>query len=128
MIATIFKVFHFESAHYLPRVPTAHKCSNMHGHSYSVEIHCRGEVSPEFGWVADFSSLVDAFESLRRRLDHHCLNNIEGLENPTSERLAEWLWERLFPSLPLLSQIVVSETANSGCIYNGPGNKESGRS
>lgn len=115
----IFKQFTFEAAHRLPHVPAGHKCSRLHGHSYRVEVHVRGPIDPTLGWVVDFADLRDAFEPLRARLDHYYLNEIEGLENPTSERLARWIWDRLKPLLPLLSKIVVRETCTSGCVYDG---------
>ena len=115
----IFKQFTFEAAHRLPHVPAGHKCSRLHGHSYRVEVHVRGPIDPTLGWVVDFADLRDAFEPIRARLDHYYLNEIEGLENPTSERLARWIWDRLKPQLPLLSKIVVRETCTSGCVYDG---------
>lgn len=115
----IFKEFTFEAAHRLPHVPAGHKCSRLHGHSYRVEVHVRGPVDPTLGWVVDFADLRDAFEPLRARLDHYYLNEIEGLDNPTSERLARWIWDRLQPSLPPLSKVVVRETCTSGCVYDG---------
>ncbi len=115
----IFKEFTFEAAHLLPNVPPGHKCRRLHGHSFRVEIAVRGDVDPETGWVMDFADLKRAFEPLYDQLDHHYLNEIEGLENPTSEQLARWVWQRLRPRLPGLSQIIVRETCTSGCIYRG---------
>ena len=116
----IFKVFTLESAHRLPHVPAGHKCARVHGHSFRVEIHVAGPLDPVLGWVMDFAELKAAFAPLYERLDHHYLNDIEGLENPTSERLAEWIWQRLAPRLPLLSRAVVHETCTSGADYRGP--------
>ncbi|MBX5494556.1 MAG: 6-carboxytetrahydropterin synthase QueD [Bryobacteraceae bacterium] len=115
----IFKVFTIEAAHWLPNVPEGHKCRRMHGHSFRIEVHVRGEVGAESGWVMDYADLKRAFDPLFQQLDHYCLNDVEGLENPTSENLARWIWRRLKPSLPLLSKIVVHETCTSGCIYQG---------
>lgn len=115
----IFKVFHIEAAHRLPNLPPEHKCSRLHGHSFRVEIHVSGEVDPTLGWVMDFADLKSRFEPLYRQLDHHYLNEIEGLENPTSENLAAWIWDRLKPELPQLTKVVVAETCTSGCIYRG---------
>jgi len=115
----LHKVFHIEAAHRLPRLPAGHKCSRLHGHSFRVEIHIEGELDPELGWVMDFADLKAAFEPLYRQLDHHYLNEVEGLENPTSENLARWIWERLKPDLSLLSKIVVAETCTSACTYRG---------
>ena len=115
----IFKDFTFEAAHRLPKVPAGHKCARLHGHSFQVSVHVDGAVSAHTGWVRDFADLTDAMDPLLERLDHHYLNEIEGLENPTSELLARWIWERLAPALPGLSQVGVRETCNSGCIYRG---------
>ena len=91
----IFKVFQLEAAHRLPHVPEGHKCARLHGHSFRVEIHVSGEPDPQLGWVMDFADLKTAFQPLYDQLDHHYLNDIEGLENPTSEMLARWIWKRL---------------------------------
>ena len=115
----LFKEFAFEAAHRLPNVPPGHKCGRLHGHSFRVALHVRGEVDPETGWVMDFADIKTAFQPLYDRLDHHYLNDIDGLENPTSENLAEWIWTRLRPSLPALSRVVVRETCTSGCVYAG---------
>ncbi|WP_158880919.1 6-carboxytetrahydropterin synthase QueD [Rhodanobacter sp. L36] len=115
----IFKSFTIEAAHRLPNVPAGHKCSRLHGHSFRVEIHLCGEIGSDTGWVMDFSDVKAAFQPLYDQLDHHYLNDIEGLDNPTSERLSVWIWERLKPSLPLLSKVVVHETCTSGCSYSG---------
>ena len=117
----IFKVFTLESAHRLPNVPPGHKCARLHGHSFRVEVHVSGEPGADTGWVMDFADIKAAFAPLHARLDHAYLNEIEGLENPTSERLAAWIWDRLKPALPMLSAVVVHETCTSGCRYGGPG-------
>lgn len=116
----LFKTFQIEAAHRLPQVPPGHKCARLHGHSFRIEIHVEGPVHPQFGWVMDFADIKQAFAPLYAALDHHYLNEIAGLENPTSENLARWIWDRLQPELPLLSRIVVHETCTSGCSYAGP--------
>lgn len=115
----IFKVFTLEAAHRLPHVPPGHKCARLHGHSFRVEIHVSGEIDPQTGWVMDFADIKAAFQPLYEQLDHHYLNEIDGLDNPTSERLAMWIWKRLKPALPQLSEVVVHETCTSGCSYRG---------
>jgi len=116
----IFKIFTIEAAHRLPNVPSGHKCAQLHGHSFRVEIHVAGDLDPQTGWVMDFADMKAAFQPIYDRLDHHYLNDIPGLENPTSEMLARWIWEQLKPALPLLAEIVVHETCTSGCRYHGP--------
>jgi len=118
-VLDIFKVFHIEAAHRLPNLPESHKCSRLHGHSFRVEIHVSGEVDAAQGWVLDFADVKSAFKPLYNQLDHHYLNEVEGLENPTSEHLARWIWQRLKPELPLLSKVIVQETCTAGCIYTG---------
>ena len=118
----IWKEFGFEAAHMLPNVPDDHKCKRLHGHSYRVRIVVEGDLDPTLGWVIDFADIATAFEPIRRRLDHYYLNEIEGLENPTSEVLARWIWERILPSLPLLSRVEVAETCTSACVYRGDRN------
>ena len=117
----VFRVFKIEAAHWLPNVPEGHKCARMHGHSFRIEVHVVGEVGQQTGWVMDFAELKRAFQPLFEQLDHHCLNDIEGLENPTSENLARWVWSNLESDLPGLKKVCVQETCNAGCIYTGPG-------
>jgi 6-pyruvoyltetrahydropterin/6-carboxytetrahydropterin synthase len=116
----IFKVFRIEAAHRLPNVPADHKCSRLHGHSFRIEVHVSGTVDREFGWVQDFADIKAAFAPVKGRLDHHYLNEVPGLDNPTSENLSVWVWNELSPALPLLSKIVVHETCTCGCSYAGP--------
>ena len=116
----IFKTFVIEAAHRLPNVPAGHKCARLHGHSFRIDIHVSGELGENSGWVLDFADIKAAFKPVYERLDHHYLNEIPGLENPTSERLAIWIWNELKPALPSLSRIVLHETCTSGCIYAGP--------
>ena len=115
----IFREFTFEAAHRLPNVPEGHKCARLHGHSFAVTVHVTGPVEARTGWVMDFADVKDSFSPLLDALDHRYLNEIEGLENPTSETLARWIWERLSPDLPGLSAITVRETCTSGCTYRG---------
>ena len=116
----IFKDFQFEAAHRLPNVPEGHKCARLHGHSFVVRLEVSGEVGAQSGWVQDFGEISKAFQPLYDRLDHYYLNEIEGLENPTSENIACWIWDRLKPELPGLSAVMVRETCTSGCVYSGP--------
>ena len=115
----LFRQFGFEAAHRLPNVPEGHKCARLHGHSFRVEVHVSGPVDPHTGWVMDFADVQAACAPVRDALDHRYLNEIEGLDNPTSENLAVWIWDRLAPTLPL-TRIVVRETCTSGCVYSGP--------
>lgn len=115
----IFRIFTIEAAHRLPNVPPGHKCARLHGHSFRIELHLSGEVQPETGWVMDFADVRVAFQPVFDQLDHHYLNEVEGLENPTSENLARWIWNQTKTRLPLLSKVIVHETCTSGCAYEG---------
>jgi len=115
----IFKEFTIEAAHWLPNVPEGHKCRRLHGHSFQIAIHVSGPLDPKLGWVLDFADIKAAWIGIEDQIDHRCLNEVKGLENPTSENLARWLWTALHPALPILSKIVVKETCTSGCIYSG---------
>ena len=115
----IYKEFSFEAAHKLPNVPEGHKCARLHGHTFYVRIVVSGPVGHDSGWVMDFGDIKAAFKPLYDQLDHYYLNDIDGLENPTSENLAKWIWQRLKPNLPELSWIEIKETCTSGCIYKG---------
>jgi 6-pyruvoyltetrahydropterin/6-carboxytetrahydropterin synthase len=113
------KTFQIEAAHRLPNVPTGHKCARLHGHSWRIEVAIEGPVGNETGWVMDYADLKAAFQPIHNQIDHNYLNEIPGLENPTSERLAVWLWNELKPRLPLLSELVIAETCTSRCVYRG---------
>ncbi|KQP79760.1 6-carboxy-5,6,7,8-tetrahydropterin synthase [Aeromicrobium sp. Leaf289] len=115
----IYREFTFEAAHQLPHVPEGHKCARLHGHSYLAAVHVSGPVGEQTGWVQDFGDIKAAFKPLEDQLDHHYLNDVAGLDNPTSEVLAKWIWDRLVPKLPNLKEVRVRETCTSGCIYRG---------
>lgn len=119
MNITLRKIFHFEAAHTLPNMPPDHQCARMHGHSYKVEIAVTGPVGEVSGWLMDHSEISAVVKPLIARLDHRYLNDIPGLENPTFERLAGWLWKGLQPQLPGLSEITIHETPTSSCVYRG---------
>jgi 6-pyruvoyltetrahydropterin/6-carboxytetrahydropterin synthase len=126
-IVDLTKEFCFEAAHRLPRAPVDHKCFRLHGHSFRVQVTIRGQVNPQTGWLQDFGDLKAAFAPLVAELDHHYLNEISGLDNPTSENLARWIWQRLAPRLPLLSEVLIHETCTSRCVYRGPAATPEGR-
>ena len=118
------KTFGFEAAHFLPNVPEGHKCKRMHGHSFRFSVSLKGAIDPHTGWIMDFGELKGIVKPIiTESLDHYVLNDVPGLENPTSENLAVWLWNHLKPNLPLLDKITVYETCSSSCVYSGPKNK-----
>ncbi|MGE3313114.1 MAG: 6-carboxytetrahydropterin synthase QueD [Limisphaerales bacterium] len=113
------RTFQFEAAHHLPHVPAGHKCRRLHGHSFVCEVVVAGECDPELGWVMDYADIKAAFQPIWERLDHRYLNEVEGLENPTSEKIAAWVWKELKPRLPLLVEVHVAETCTARCVYRG---------
>jgi 6-pyruvoyltetrahydropterin/6-carboxytetrahydropterin synthase len=115
----ISQAFRFEAAHLLPNVAAGHRCSRLHGHSYRVELRLEGPVDPVTGFVADFFAIEAACNPLLERLDHRYLNDIEGLENPTAENIAVWIWQRTKTALPQLACVVVFETQDCFAEYDG---------
>ena len=119
MNAELIRTFTFEAAHRLPRLPIGHKCYRLHGHSFRVEVAVAGPIGEDTGWVMDFADIKAAWRPLHDILDHRYLNEIDGLDNPTSEMLATWIWARLEPGLPGLSRVVVAETCTARVVYSG---------
>ena len=113
------RTFQFEAAHRLPAVPEGHKCGRLHGHSFQVELVIEGECDPRLGWLMDYAELKERFRPVWERLDHHYLNDVPGLENPTSENVAVWIWRETKPRLPLLTAVIVAETCTARCVYRG---------
>lgn len=118
-VIELVKDFRFEAAHYLPNVPEGHKCRRVHGHSFRGEVAVKGEIEPHTGWLIDFADVKKVIKPIVDQLDHYLLNEIEGLENPTSERLAIWIWEKIKPELPMLYRVTIEETCTSRCHYYG---------
>jgi 6-pyruvoyltetrahydropterin/6-carboxytetrahydropterin synthase len=116
----IFRDFKIAAAHRLINLPEGHKCAQLHGHSFHIRVAIKGEVGSETGWVMDFADIKKAVKPVLLMIDHRNLNDIDGLSNPTCENIAIWLWEKLKINLPGLSQIIIRENSESGCIYNGP--------
>ena len=119
MIVELMKEYRFEAAHRLPKVPPGHKCARLHGHSFKIEVAIAGPVNEETGWFIDYAHLYDAWAPIHNELDHNYLNDVPGLENPTSELLARWIWRRLETSLPQIARVTVFETCDARCEYEG---------
>jgi 6-pyruvoyltetrahydropterin/6-carboxytetrahydropterin synthase len=113
------KTFQFEAAHLLPLLPPTHKCRRLHGHSFRVDLVVEGECDPQMGWLMDYAELKEVFKPVWSQLDHHYLNEIPGLENPTSENISIWIWRQLKPRLPLLKEVRVAETCTAECVFRG---------
>ena len=115
----IFKQFSFDSAHALPNVPDGHKCKAVHGHTYHLRIYVEGALDEKLQWVMDFADIKRIMDPIIKSVDHKYLNDISGLENPTCEVLAIWLWDHIKPGLSLLKKIELNETPTSGVVYTG---------
>ncbi len=115
----IYREFKFDAAHRLPNLSAGHRCGNLHGHTFRVFIHIEGVVGNDTGWVRDYGEIKSICTPLIDMLDHKYLNEVPGLENPTSENIALWLWEKIKPSLPELIMIEIKETDSTGCRFSG---------
>jgi 6-pyruvoyltetrahydropterin/6-carboxytetrahydropterin synthase len=115
----LIKELRFEAAHRLPNVPEGHKCARLHGHSFKVELALYGAVNETTGWFIDFGEIDRIWQPIHDVLDHHYLNEVEGLENPTSEVLARWIWNKMKPALPTLQRVILHETCDARCEYEG---------
>jgi 6-pyruvoyltetrahydropterin/6-carboxytetrahydropterin synthase len=116
----LLRRYRFEAAHRLPAVPADHRCARLHGHTYEIEVRVRGDADKRLGWVIDFAAIDDACKPAIDALDHRLLNDLDGLENPTSENVARWLWNRLHESLPGLFSVAVAENPDAVSTYWGP--------
>ena len=119
MHVRLAKSFTFEAAHHLPSFPDGHKCRRMHGHSFTVEIVVEGDIPEGQYHLVDYGDIKRVIAPIHDALDHRCLNEIDGLENPTSEMIARWIWDRVESELPMLRRVVVHETCTSRCEYEG---------
>ena len=119
MQVTLTKSFSFESAHWLPTFPKDHKCRRMHGHSFRVDVEVAGPVSEEKGYLIDYGQIKQAVAPILEQLDHRLLNDVDGLENPTAEMLARWIFVRLKSALPMLAAVQVRETCTAAARYTG---------
>lgn len=119
MKLSLSKTFRFEAAHWLPTFPEGHKCRRLHGHSFRFDVVVEGNVDPSRGYLIDYGDIKKIVDPIVKELDHYCLNDIKGLENPTAEMISKWLWDHIKPQLPLLAKIIVNETCTSACEYRG---------
>ena len=119
MRVRLSKSFSFEAAHWLPTFPEGHKCRRLHGHSFHVDVVAEGPVSEETGYLIDFGEIKKAIAPIEDALDHRCLNEIDGLENPTAEHLSRGIWDRISQDISCLFEIRVKETCTSECVYRG---------
>lgn len=117
MLYELKQHFQIESARYLPHLPKDHPCARMHGHSFKIILTLVGELDPKIGWVQDYHEISEIMKPLLSQLDHHVLNEIAGLENPTSELLAKWIYDKTQTNLPLLKSVTIMETPFTECKY-----------
>ena len=117
----LYKEFHFEAAHYLPSAPPGHPNARVHGHSFRVRVTIHGDPDQRTGIFVHFEDFEAALADSRNALDHHLLNEVEGLAAPTLERISMWLWDRLHDRLPGLHEVLVArDSCHEGAIYHGP--------
>lgn len=117
----IYKDFHFEAAHYLPSAPPGSANARVHGHSFRARVTLEGEPDPATGYVVHFDELGAAIKDAQAELDHRLLNEVEGLEAPTLERIAIWLWNRLDNRVAGLAEVLIArDSCHEGCTYAGP--------
>lgn len=109
--------FSIESARFLPQLPKSHPCSQIHGHSFKIILTLKGELDPKLGWLIDYNDIKKSMSPILMQIDHKVLNDVPGLENPTSELLAKWIFEKASLQLPLLTQVQVLETPETECSY-----------
>ena len=118
MRTEIERTFRFEAAHRLPNLPEDHKCFRLHGHSFRATVVVAGEVDPHLGWIVDFAALDEAWKPLHDLLDHRYLNEVPGLENPTSEHLARFILERITVPAARVLRVTVRETCTAACTVH----------
>lgn len=116
---TVYKEFTFDSAHWLPNVPVGHKCGRVHGHTYRLIVSVSGEPDCS-GMIIDYADIAVAVLPILETIDHHLLNEIDGLDNPTTEVLARWLWNEIRIKIRRPIAVEVKESASTGCLYGGP--------
>ncbi len=109
--------FQIESARWLPNLPAGHPCSRVHGHSFKIVLRLVGDLDPQIGWVIDYNDIQRIMKPVLEQIDHRTLNEVPGLENPTSEILCRWIYEKAKPLLPQLLQVMVAETPSTECLY-----------
>ncbi len=115
----MFVKFDFAASRSLPLFPKSHPCSRLHGHTFNVSLTLKGEIEPATGFMIDFADVESAIEVIKKKVDHYYLNEVEGLKNPTTEIIAQWLWVNLITALPQLSRITVQEHPTRGVTYLG---------
>ena len=119
MIIELKQHFQIESARFLTSLPKDHPCSKMHGHSFKIILTFKGAVDPKLGWVMDYHEITKIMQPLLNQLDHKVLNEVSGLENPTSEHLAKWIFDHVKKDIHILTAVNISETPTTECIYQG---------
>lgn len=113
----IKKTFEIESARFLPHLPTSHPCSRTHGHSFKITLRLQGPIDPTLGWLVDYNDITKIAMPVLNEIDHVVLNEVAGLENPTTENISIWLYKKLKMEIPELIQIIIKETRDTECSY-----------
>lgn len=119
MSMTVFHEFTIESARRLTSLPDSHICSRLHGNTFRIRVGVMGPIDQAAGWIMDFADVAAVVEPVLDQVDHTLLNEVPGLENPTTENLAVWIWDQVKPTLDGLAEITILENATTGCRYTG---------
>ena len=115
----VYRTFRIHASRFLPNLDDNHICKRMHGHTFNITVYVNGEIDKKTGFVMDFYDIDTIFNKhIHSKVDHKVLNEVEGLDNPTSENLAKWIWDTLYPHLSILSKVTVSEDHGTGIIYS----------
>jgi len=116
----VYRTFRFHAARSLPNLEESHICKQLHGHTFNITIYVKGEIKDKTGFVVDFFDIDKIFnKKIMPLIDHKNLNSIDGLENPTSENLCIWIWNKLINHIPNMLKIKLSEDHGTGIIYEG---------
>jgi 6-pyruvoyltetrahydropterin/6-carboxytetrahydropterin synthase len=119
MIVELKQHFQIESARFLPNLPKSHPCSNVHGHSFKIILTLKGPVDEKLGWLMDYHEINQVMQPILKELDHKVLNEVAGLENPTSENLSKWIYDKVILKISILTEVNISETPTTECVYRG---------
>ena len=115
----IYKKYYFDAAHFMTNLKKGHKYTKVHGHSYEKIIKISGNLDKTNNWILNYDDIDEIVNPLLQKIDHKTLNDIKGLEKPTSENLAKWFWERIRKKIVNLESIEIIRPRIGGCIYSG---------
>ena len=116
----VFRQFRFHAARHLPNLEDSHICKKIHGHTFNLTVYIKGNINNQTGFIIDFFDIDKIVtKNIIKSIDHKLLNDIADLENPTSEILCKWIWDKLKTKISGLNKIILSEDHGTGIIYSG---------